>query len=184
MLRAIQAMCVALACWACSSVATAAPLLSVSGPASVPVGGGFTLSVEASDMTDLYGYQFDLRFDPTLFQVWDVSEGPFLGTAGASFFGPGDIDHSAGLVRFVFGTLIGDAPGASGGGVLATLDVRSLGAGTGSFVLENLVALDTLLADIVVDSAGLRVSAVPEPATLALCLTLLTGLALARRRSA
>lgn len=155
-----------------AGLAQAAATLSVTGPQAVSLGASFSLQITAADVADLFGYQFDLRFDSALFRADGVSEGAFLPTGGTTAFDPGIIDNAGGTVSFVLGTLIGTDPGVSGSGALATLNFASIGSvpGSGSFQLLNVQAVDSVLADIPVQTSGLNVSAVPEPGTWLLAL--------------
>jgi hypothetical protein len=151
-----------------------AAVVSINGPASVAPGAPLQLDVTASGFSDLYAFQFDVTFDPALFQAVGVTEGGFLSAAGTTFFDGGTIDNGGGMVTFVFGTLIGPGAGASGSGLLAHIDFDTVGGflSTGSFQISNLVALDSSLNPIDADVRGLRVS-IPEPSALALTLVAL-----------
>lgn len=94
-----------------------------------------------------------------------MSEGAFLGTAGATFGDVGVIDNAAGTISFVFGTLLGPEPGASGSGILASISFEALGAGSSALVFSDLLFLDSSGLDIAVEIVGATVQAVPEPAT-------------------
>src|ERR1017187_8890134 len=65
---------------------------------TVALGQTFTLSVNISGAADLYGYQFDLGFNPTVLQAISVTEGAFLGTGGPTIFLPGTIDNVGGSI--------------------------------------------------------------------------------------
>jgi general secretion pathway protein D len=148
----------------------AAPVFSLSA-SPVHHGQPFTLSVIASGLTDLYAYEFDVAFNPMLFQAGLVSEGPFLATAGSTFFSGGTIDNTAGVISFVFDTLIGPGPGASGSGILANVNflASATNFGTGTISLNNVLALDSNLNLITVQTLPLQVS-VPEPESVLLVL--------------
>jgi Cohesin domain/PEP-CTERM motif len=149
-----------------SGAAVAAPTLSITGPSSSVWGQSFSLNIVASDVSDLYGYQFDVTFNPATFSSTGVTEGSFLATAGSTFFSGGTVDNTAGTLSFVFDTLLGPGPGATGSGVLATLDFTTIGAGSGTFALANVSVLNSSLGDIAVGTQSLNVvAAVPEPAT-------------------
>lgn len=185
---ALRPLLAALAlCSACLAPAAAAPSLAVTGPASVQLGSSFTLSVAVAGITDLYGFQFDLQFDPAAFRLDGVAEGGFLATAGSTLFDGGTIDNAGGSARYTLGTLIGDGPGAAGAGTLAAFSFTSIGtaAGAASFSLSDVTLLDASLRDVAVTATGLSVSAVPEPATWGLLLAGLGSVAWrARRRPA
>ncbi len=62
-----------------TQTAVAAPVLEiVATPDPARVGSSLGLDVMLTGITDLYGYQFSLPFDPTLLQAIAVTEGPFL----------------------------------------------------------------------------------------------------------
>src|SRR5215831_17805784 len=62
--------------------ATTLTISPISTTASV--GDSFTLGVFINDVTDLFDYQFDLSFDPTILQVDGVSDGGFLTSGGGT----------------------------------------------------------------------------------------------------
>src|SRR5438552_3229417 len=59
---------------------------------------------------DVYAFQFDLAYNPSVIQLADVVEGPFLPMGGTTFFLPGTIDNTAGTVTSVADTLVGPVP--------------------------------------------------------------------------
>ena len=160
--------------------ASAVPILSVnpvSGAATV--GGNTTFDIVVADAEDLYAFQFDLSFDPTIIQVATVLEGAFLATGGSTFCLPGDIDNVAGTLSFLGNSLIGDIPGVFGAGILARVTFTALAAGTSTIDLLNAIVLDSTLAEVtsITNGGSLTVTAggggggserVPEPGTLAL----------------
>lgn len=146
----------------------AAPILTIALGPSVGVGGVVEASVNVADVADLYAFQFDFTFDPSVVGAVDVTEGSFLSTAGSTLFEPGTIDNPLGTITFIAGTLVGAPPGASGSGTLATIRLMGLAPGTSGLTLSNVILLDSALADIRAEIGGGSVSIVPEPATLVL----------------
>jgi Cohesin domain len=150
----------------------AAPVFSlVASPSAPHFGQPFTVSVIASGFTDLYDYEFDVDFNPLLLHAGLVTEGPFLATAGTTFFGSGTIDNTAGVISFVFDTLIGPGPGANGSGTLANINFTASATHSGSTIisLNNVIAQDTPGNLITVQTPPLRAT-VPEPGSVLLVL--------------
>ena len=144
------------------------------------------LDVRITGVVDLYAFQFSLNFNPSVLQATAVTEGPFLPTAGGTFFGPGTINNTTGIVSFAFDSLVGTIPGASGSGILAHINFATPAAGTSAITFSNVVLLNSALVDIPFTATGgsVTVSAVPEPAPFLLLAAGLAGLALRRRLQA
>ena len=82
------------------------------------IGKYFTVNVEISAVVDLYGWEFKLSWNNTLLEALNVTEGNFLNKQGKSFF-VSKISNIYGQM-LVDCTLMGDVPGVSGDGLLAT----------------------------------------------------------------
>jgi hypothetical protein len=163
--------------------AFAGPTVSlVTAPAPVAVGSTFDVEVLVSDVVDLYSYQFTLTFNPSLFGATAITEGPFLGTAGATFGDPGTISNADGTISFVFSSLIGPVPGASGSGSLAHITFQALGGGTSALTFSDAIFIDSALEDIDVSLVDGTLQAVPEPASFLLFGAGLAAVGAARRR--
>src|SRR5262245_19660777 len=162
------------------SQVNAAPTFTVvATPPATVVGNSVGIDVFAVDMTDLYDYQFDLNYDPTRFTfVSGAFEGPFLASAGSTFFFEGI--PSSGSIQFVFDTLLGPGPGANGSGLLAHFNFTALAAGAGSFSLANVLAQDTPGNLINVALAPAQVT-VPEPDSLSLLALAVVGCVVSTR---
>ena len=147
----------------------------------------FTLQVSALEVADLYAFQFDVTFDPTLFAASGAAEGAFLASGGTTFFDGGVIDNATGVISFVFTTLIGAVPGVSGSGVLASFDfdAEGLANSLGAFQPTNVIALDSSfnLIDVAIEAQNVSR---PESAALSLSLAALAmlGASVRRRRAA
>jgi hypothetical protein len=90
------------------------------------------LEIRASSVTDLYGVAFDLRYPSGVLQLVQVSSGTFLGNATLqSVPGTGTGLLIVGLSK------LGAVSGASGSGVLMTLEFRAIATGQGTFTFEQ-----------------------------------------------
>jgi Cohesin domain len=131
------------------SVAMFADVISIVGPVSNPiVGDTFNVDVDVTGITDLFAFQFDLTFDPTLLSAVSVIEGPFLPGGGTTIFIPGSIDNVGGTVAATADTLIGAISGVAGNGVLAEFQFTALAPGTSALSFGNEILLDSSLSDI------------------------------------
>ena len=92
-----------------------------------PVGQNFTVDVCISDVVDLYGWEFKLSWNATLLNLVNVLEGMFLKSGGPTFF-TYKTNNTLGYM-IVDCTLLGDTPGVSGDGTLATIEfyVKTVG---------------------------------------------------------
>jgi hypothetical protein len=95
------------------------------------------LEVRANQVTDLYGVAFDLAYPSAQLQFTRATAGPLLSNGSVQA-----VVSSAGTL-IVGGTHLGTTPGASGSGVVMTLEFSAAGAGTGSFAFSRNSALDS-----------------------------------------
>ena len=157
------------------SFADSIPVLSVD-PVSSTFGTGdsVTISINISNVTDLYGFQFDLTFAPGTLSAVSIDEGAFLPLVGSTFFLPGSIDNTLGIIAFTADSLLGPGPGSDGNGTLAVLTLKGLTTGTSSLDLSNVLLLDSNLNPISVNLQNGSVAvtsntvATPEPNSLVL----------------
>jgi len=132
------------------------------------------LNVVNPDAIEIISWQFDLTYDPTLLQANAVTEGPFLSSSGTTFFTPGIIDNTTGLISLVSASFVDLFP-PSGSGVLASIDFTALSPGLSPLTPSN-VFLNfesggfTVTPGSVCVTGGSTcgVSAVPEPSALLL----------------
>src|ERR1017187_3316502 len=125
-----------------------AETLSVFPPQSaVVIGQTVSLDVDVRSMSDLFAFQFDIAFDPTILQALSASEGDFLSVGGPTLFFPGEVDNVGGDITFTADTLEGIS-GVSGSGVLVRLDFQAIGVGVSSVDLQNVILLDSALSGI------------------------------------
>src|SRR5262249_17907356 len=159
--------------------ASAVPILSMQ-PSSQTVqpGQSFSLDVDITNVTDLFSFQFDITFDPTVLSATNITEGPFLPGGGSTFFVPGTIDNTAGTISFTADTLIGAISGVTGSDILATASFQALALGTSPITLSNPILQDSNLMDIASNIMNGAVTVVPEPAPWLLFTTGLVSLLL------
>lgn len=161
--------------------ASATPTLSF--VSSAATGGGTDVDVVISNISDLYGYNFSVNYDPSLLSVGSVASGPFLGDDKTALQGVADV--APGLIDYAYGTLYGFVPGISGSGTLLSFHVDALAPGVAALAFSDVLFLDSNLSDIAVTAVdgviGAAPAAVPEPAS-ALLLGIGAAALLGRRR--
>ena len=92
-----------------AAVLSVQPVSSVVGP-----GSNFTLFVKISGVTDLYDYQFDITYVPSVISAGSITEDGFLSSGGATFFIPGTIDSVNGVIANTADALQTAISGVSG----------------------------------------------------------------------
>jgi general secretion pathway protein D len=112
-------------------------------PSEGPKAGGesFSVNVVVDDVTNLGAFEFQLTYDPSVVELQDFKEGPFLGSSGrrVECLPP---RSEEGSLDFTCVTLGATPDGPTGSGVLATLTFQPVGAGTSSLHLKQVVLAD------------------------------------------
>jgi len=113
-------------------------------PSSVvaSVGQNFSINLDVSNVSDLYGWEFKMNWTASLLNLKNATEGPFLKSAGSTFFYY-NLNATTGDVT-VDETLTGDIPGVSGSGVLTTITFNVLGLGQSPLNLYYAVLINSL----------------------------------------
>jgi hypothetical protein len=105
----------------------------------------FTLVVEINSVTNLFAYQFDIKYNPKKYEVVSAMEGSFLnnnGTDSTFFLGPLNSTHNN-QITFA-GTRMGIIGGVDGSGTLVKITFR---AKTSGEVKINIVRNSVRLLD-------------------------------------
>ena len=103
----------------------------------IHTGDTFTLDINAENITDLAGWQFDIAFDSASLEAINVSEGDFLKQNGAStFFQGGSIDNTAGKIGGLSAARL-STQGVSGTGTLLQVRFKAKAAGETELALRN-----------------------------------------------
>jgi adhesin HecA-like repeat protein len=176
------------------SMANAQAVLSIDPTTqTTSTGTVVTVDVDISNVTDLYGYQFDLTFNPSVLQAVSSSEGPFLASGGSTFFIPGTNDNVGGTVAATADTLLTAVGGVSGSGVLAVFTFDAIGNGTSTLGIQNELLLDSninIISDttksgsVTATSGAVAAPEIDPASTLSALTLLLGGVAVMRGRRA
>jgi len=117
---------------------------------AVPPGQSFNVTIKVADVTNLYAWQFNLTFNPTVLNVVNATEGPFLKNVGSTFWGfsQNDIHNAEGWVFVPCSFFPLPEEGASGSGVLATVifTVKADGLSSLHFSGISTASPETILA--------------------------------------
>jgi hypothetical protein len=105
------------------------------------VGQEFSIDINISNVSDLYGWEFKLGWNESLLDLVSVAEGPFLQSGGNTFFTYFLNTTEEHIV--VDDTLEGPISGVNGSGTLATVTFNTIGVGKCPLNLYNVTLLDS-----------------------------------------
>jgi hypothetical protein len=125
----------------------------------------FNVDVNISNVTDLYGYQFDVTFNPAVLAAVGTSEGSFLSQGGATFFIPGTPDNNNGVLSATANTLLSPVAGVTGAGELAVLSFKAIGSGISSIALSGVALVDSVFDSVGSQASSASVSVAPRQMT-------------------
>ena len=132
-----------------SSVATTNTIVKLS-PATqnIPVGQSFSINVVIDPHTPIAGAQFNLQFDPSLVQANAITEGNlFKQNGAATIFSSGIIDNNAGVVKHVWGNILGAGESVSSVGTFAIIDFTSTSPGLSPLELITVGAISVKVSN-------------------------------------
>lgn len=127
------------------------------------------ISIAVENVKNLYGIEFQIRFDPKIVQVQDadkskagvqVAIGDWLQDG---FVAANEVDNSKGTISFA-ATLLNPAPALDGDGIVATINFRGKGDGTSALKLSKaiLATRDATEIDSQVQDGAIGVSALGQ----------------------
>ena len=106
------------------------------------VGDTVVVAVRVDGAVDLGAFEFHLGYDPAILQATGAELGAFLASTGRTPVPLGPALRE-GEIRFA-GASYGTAAGAEGGGVLAQVTLRVVGAGTTPLTFNRVIVTDAM----------------------------------------
>jgi hypothetical protein len=128
------------------------------------------VDVSVADVTNLYGVEFKLKYDPAQLRVEDanprlegvqIAPGTFLPSENR-FVVNNQVDTEAGVISYAV-TLLNPAPPVSGEGVLATVAFDILGGGPFSVEISEAQLVSSDMESLPVVTQGLPLDEAGEP---------------------
>ena len=119
--------------------------MRIDSAANVQAGADVTIAISLENITNMYGLEVTLAFNPAILQVQDDKPG----TVGVQiqpgefpnpesyFVAQNAADNSAGTVAYAV-SLLSPSPAATGSGVVARIRFKALAAGTSSITISHL----------------------------------------------
>ena len=133
-----------LVCSSLVAIAAADPTMGVSEqPAGIVMGETFTAEVTVDPAgAEIYAAQYDLRFDPTILEAIEQTQGTFLSQGGVETIVasiPDEINNTIGKIQYAE-TRANDpvtVGGATESGLLASVTFKVIGDGISTLTLSN-----------------------------------------------
>ena len=130
-----------------SGTTTAPPVFKILPESqTIQVGETATINIQIEDVTDLGGFEFKLRYKTNIIEIKevDIQVGVFLTSTGQQVINANPKFSTEGddTVLFYGAATYGDQPPPSGTGVLATIELKGISAGTTTLDLFDVQAGD------------------------------------------
>ncbi|MGD8466545.1 MAG: cohesin domain-containing protein [Anaerolineae bacterium] len=136
--------------------------------ATVPAGASTTVEIRVDGVSDLYGLQLELSFEPTAVEVVDADSS----TAGtqitpgtcpaADFTVVNDASNASGVISYAV-TALNPTPPCAGNGVVASIEFRALAEDTSVLQFDDWILANQDGMEIQADAQGGTLAAtVPE----------------------
>jgi len=106
------------------------------------VGQSFAVNIQVSGVTDLYGWEIRLRWNSTILDAVNVTEGSFVKSQGDTYF-TSKVNNTIGSM-VVDGALVGDVKGIDGSGILVAIQFRVKANGKCDLDLYETSLIDSL----------------------------------------
>ena len=104
---------------------------------AIHIGDTFTVQLNAENVSNLAGWQFDIAFDPDILEAVEVNEGDFLKSeGGTTFFQKGIIDNRSGKITGLSSARLNE-DGATGTGTLLSVTFTVKAEGEARVALHN-----------------------------------------------
>lgn len=110
----------------------------------------FNVTLVVTDVTELFGWEFNITFNPVVLEAVDYTEGPFLEQAGDTYPLPPEVNNTAGWIAAGGWLFPYPEHGASGSGTLAyvTFKVKSEGKSNLHFFDTKLRSWDSTAGEL------------------------------------
>ncbi|MFH1237791.1 MAG: cohesin domain-containing protein [Candidatus Aenigmatarchaeota archaeon] len=118
-------------------------------PVSSSVANGETVTLEfmVSGASDLFGFQFDVEYDPAILQFQNVEQGAFLNNNGQDNTFCVDYKTSSGIVENIACTRLGRTA-VQGNGVLEKITFKAIASGRSQIKISGLKLANSKAAEI------------------------------------
>ena len=133
------------------------PTVRVTAPNdALSVGENFSLDVSVSDVKELYGFQFDVAYDPAVLEFQKAAEGTFLNNNGETKSFCVEYAATPGLIRHIACIKMG-GESMNGSGTLEKVSFKAVASGKSSVTLQNLKLAKSTAEPIEADVANAEV---------------------------
>jgi general secretion pathway protein D len=134
--------------------APAAQLLLISPNPTASVGQTVSVTVQANNISDVFGAPLKAKFDPTMLQIFAIQRGPLLASDGQSVAFEADL--ATGAIRTH--SRPAGSSGISGAGPLVTFQFRALKPGQAVVTLEDVRLVNSRQEPVPAESSALTVT--------------------------
>lgn len=112
---------------------------------TITQGESFSSDIRISGVSDLYSFEFDLGFNPSILSGNSITESDFLLLGGPTLWFPGIIDNFGGTIPYTADSLQSMVPGVSGDGILASVNFTALATGSSDINIFDVILFRFLL---------------------------------------